>query len=354
MSGDASAQATSPEDIRPVVRTSTPGNFGLWAFGAILLLGGLLLFQALSSRRENLTVPVTGGATSGTTMAAPPPLVLPDAYREPGFGPLVRVVPAPPIVSPLGPGRLPAAFPPQAITRVTESPPLFPSVASPAPTQPVLAMPQPSALPPIPTPLPGPPAQTFDPEERVTAGRLVNPALTIPRGTIVAAVMETALDSSRPGAARAIVSRDVKSFDGSRVLIPRGSRLYGEYEADVSSGQRRALVRWQRLLRPDGVTIDLDSPSADPLGRAGVEGKVNTHFFARFSSAILQSVLDIGVGLATRSVSDNGVIVALPGSTQQITGQAQQAQVQPTLRVRQGTSVSVFVARDLDFSTVDG
>jgi type IV secretion system protein VirB10 len=126
----------------------------------------------------------------------------------------------------------------------------------------------------------------------------------------------------------------------------------------VSSGQKRALVRWLRLTRPDGAIINLDSPAADPLGRAGVEGKVNSHFFARFGGAILQSVLDIGVGLATRSVIDDNdtVILGLPGSTQQVTPQVvpQTSQVQPTLRVRQGTSVSVFVARDLDFSTVDG
>lgn len=98
--------------------------------------------------------------------------------------------------------------------------------------------------------------------------------------------------------------------------------------------------------------IELDSPSADPLGRAGVRGKVNSHFFERFGGAILQSVLDIGVGVATRSVTKDAVILALPGSTQQITGQ-QPAQIQPTLTVAQGTSVSVFVARDLDFSTVE-
>jgi type IV secretion system protein VirB10 len=197
-------------------------------------------------------------------------------------------------------------------------------------------------------------AQRLDPDERVLAGRLANPAVTVPKGTVIAAVLETALDSSRAGAARAIVSRDVMGFDGTRILIPRGSRLYGEYTADVTSGQKRALIRWQRLTRPDGVIVDLDSPSADPLGRAGVEGKVDSHFFARFGSAILQSVLDIGVGLATRQVTDDAVIVALPGSTQQVTGQLQQTtQVQPTLRIRQGASVSVFVARDLDFSSVD-
>ena len=141
-------------------------------------------------------------------------------------------------------------------------------------------------------------------------------------------------------------------FDGTRVLIPRGSRLYGEYGSDVSAGQKRALIRWTRLTRPDAVIINLNSPAADPLGRAGVEGKVNSHFFTRFGSAILQSVLNIGVGLATRSVSGNGLILALPGSTQNVTG-VQPEQVQRTLKVKQGTSVSVFVSRDLDFSSVD-
>jgi type IV secretion system protein VirB10 len=188
--------------------------------------------------------------------------------------------------------------------------------------------------------------------ERVAARRLRNPSLTVPQGTIIAAVLETALDSTRPGGVRALVSRGVRCFDGSGVLIPRGSRLYGEYMSDMAAGQKRALVEWHRLTRPDAVIIDLASPAADPLGRAGIKGKVNTHFFERFGAAILQSVLDIGVGLATRTVADGTVIVGLPGSTQQVTGQ-QLNQVQPTLKVQQGASVSVFVARDLDFSTVD-
>jgi type IV secretion system protein VirB10 len=179
--------------------------------------------------------------------------------------------------------------------------------------------------------------------------------MTVPKGTIVAAVLETALDSSRAGGVRAIVSRDVRSFDGSRVLIPRGSRLYGEYAADVSAGQNRAMIEWQRLLRPDGVTIELDSPSADPLGRAGVRGKVHSNFFARFGGAILQSVLDIGVALAVGAVTDgDSVIVSVPQGAQQAVGQALPPPPQPRLSVPQGTSVSVFVARDLDFSTVDG
>jgi type IV secretion system protein VirB10 len=120
----------------------------------------------------------------------------------------------------------------------------------------------------------------------------------------------------------------------------------------VTSGQKRALIHWTRLTRPDAVIVNLDSPSADPLGRAGVEGKVDSHFFARFGGAILQSVLNMGVGIATSAALKDGAFVALPSTAQAIPS-LQPQQVQPTLKVRQGTSVSVFVARDLDFSSVE-
>jgi len=187
----------------------------------------------------------------------------------------------------------------------------------------------------------------------VGASRFRNPATTVPQGTIIQAVLETALDSTQPGFARAIVSRDVMSFDGSRVLIPRGSKLFGEYAADLNRGQNRALIQWRRLTRPDGAIIDVDSPSADPLGRAGVKGKVNSHFFQRFSGAILQSALDIGVQLATRKAAGDTVVVALPNSAQSIAIQKPD-DIRPTLKVRQGASVSVFVGRDLDFTSVEG
>lgn len=168
---------------------------------------------------------------------------------------------------------------------------------------------------------------------------------------MIPAVLETALDSTRPGGVRALVQRDMFGFDGTQVLIPRGSRLYGEYEAGLQRGQNRALVQWTRLIRPDGVTVALDSPSSDPLGRAGIKGKVDGKFFQRFGNALLQSVLDVGVGLAVNEATD-GVIVALPGSTQNVQVSDQDS-IRPTLKVKHGTSVSVFVARDLDFSSVD-
>jgi len=178
-------------------------------------------------------------------------------------------------------------------------------------------------------------------------------ATTVPQGTLIPAILETALDSSHAGFARALVQRDVRGFDGSRVLIPRGSRLIGQYTGNAAQGQKRAFIIWQRLIRPDGVTIALDSPAADPVGGGGIKAHVNSHFFARFSGAILQSVLDLGVNLASRS-THSPVVVALPGSLQGTASTVvQPTQIAPTLKVKPGTSISVFVAHDLDFSRAD-
>lgn len=179
---------------------------------------------------------------------------------------------------------------------------------------------------------------------------LANRAATVPQGTLIPAVLETAFDSTSPGFARALVQRDVRGFDGNRVLIPRGSRLIGEYGEDIAQGQRRAVILWVRLIRPDGVTIAIESPSADTLGRGGVKAEVNNHFLERFGGAILQSSLDLGISLAARSAR-SPVLVALPGS---IGGAGrtltQPVDIRPTLRVAPGRSVSIFVARDLDFT----
>jgi type IV secretion system protein VirB10 len=185
---------------------------------------------------------------------------------------------------------------------------------------------------------------------RTRAGVLANRSTTVAQGALIPAVLETALDSTRAGFARAIVSRDVRGFDGSRVLIPRGSRLIGDYRSDVAPGQHRALVNWTRLIRPDGVTIAIGSPAADTLGGGGIRARVNSHFFTRFAGAILQSILDVGVNLAGRVGNNNGAVVVLPGTLQGAAQIVQPSQITPTLTVRAGTSISIFVARDLDFT----
>jgi len=182
------------------------------------------------------------------------------------------------------------------------------------------------------------------------ARAMVNPTTTVTQGTMIPAILETAIDTDVPGYVRAVVSQDVKSFDGKKVLIPRSSRLIGQYQSGVQQGQKRAYVIWQRLIRPDGASINIASPAVAFDGTTGLAGEVDSHFFKRFGSAMLLSVVG-GLGaLATGGVG--GVIVA--GGSQGAANSAVQAngQISPTIRVRMGEPIRVFTARDLDFSTV--
>lgn len=349
--------APAEESARPLV-ASAHSNRSLWLFGIVLAIASVLLFRALESRRETLTAPSIAVPAEGSSgeITAPPQLEIPQAY-QPGYDASVTAPPSAPYIA--QPSYLPTVVPrTHASAAHANASPASPATAAlsppPAPaTQDIIAA-QTPYQPATPPSVPLPPAvdgsaSSSNGKERVEASRFANPATTVPKGTVIQAVLETALDSNRPGFARAIVSRDVMGFDGSKVLIPRGSRIIGEYKSDVSLGQNRVLIQWQRLMRPDGVVIDIDSPSADPLGRAGVKGKVNSHFFQRFAGSILQSALGIGTQLATREVSHD-VYIGLPGVTQGMIVQPEK--IQPTVKVRQGSSVSVFVARDLDFTKV--
>ena len=312
---------------------------------AMAVVLALALFLFLNARR-------TATEAVGTSHAA---------RARPALPPLL--VPAPVVLAP------PLAIPTAAATQPTPASARAPVIIAPPPPPPApLVQPQ---RPPAPLPPPGSsqPALVVDltagngapvngaggaaaagggeGDETVRATQIRNRASVIPQGALIAAVLETPLNSDRPGLARAIVSQDVRGFDGTRVLIPRGSRLIGEFKADVNPGLRRILVTWNRLIRPDGVAIRIGSPVSDPLGGAGVAGRVNTHFLERFSGAVLQSALAIGVNLASQPTG-GGVFVSGAG---QAVGQSLVPNVyrSPTIMVREGAEIAIFVARDLDF-----
>jgi type IV secretion system protein VirB10 len=172
----------------------------------------------------------------------------------------------------------------------------------------------------------------------------------VPQGTIIPAVMETAIDSDQAGQVRALVAYDVTDMDKRTILIPRGSRLFGEYKGDATQGQKRVQILWTRLVLPQGATLAIDSPASDLMGRTGVKADVNSHFLTRFGNALLQSTLDFGLLAANRSVSGTTIIV--PGTSAVQSLRTQGDVPKPTLRVKAGTSVAVFVAQDMDLSTV--
>ncbi|MCX8477448.1 MAG: conjugal transfer protein TrbI [Sphingomonas sp.] len=349
----ADPRTTGEASVLPVVARPRAG-VPIWAILLGVALVGLLLFAVLDARRRALTAPAVRPRSADlvTTPALPPSLYVPPQPAPPPPAVIVREIAAPaPASQPQQPQVIyvPQAPPPMPVpmpappSRVTAEPALVIDTTGPAPAAgtPAQGVPGPAS------PLGN--ATNNIAGARAGAGVLANRATTVPQGTLIPAVLETALDSTRPGLARAIVSRDVRGFDGSRILIPRGSRLIGEYRSDAEAGQNRMLVNWIRLIRPDGATIAIGSPAGDTLGRGGIRASVNSHFLERFAGAILQSALDIGVNLASRSVDSS--VVILPGSQGSVTRFPNQ--IRPTLKVKAATSISIFVARDLDFTGVE-
>ena len=179
------------------------------------------------------------------------------------------------------------------------------------------------------------------------ATAMTNPSTTITQGTLIPAVLETAIDTDVPGYVRAVVSQDVKSFDGKNVLVPRSSRLIGQYQSGLQAGQKRAYVIWTRVIRPDGVSVNLQSPGVGFDGKTGLPGDVDSRFFQRFGSAMLLSVVG---GLSAIGTGGASVVIGGGGQAAAAAAAQQDGQLGPVVRVRAGEPIRVFVSRDLGFS----
>lgn len=187
------------------------------------------------------------------------------------------------------------------------------------------------------------------------AGTLGNRDFIVAMGTSIPCVLETALSSDQPGFTSCVINRDVLSDNGRVVLMEKGTQVVGEYRGGLRRGQKRLFVLWNRAKTPKGVIITLASPATDALGRAGMDGYVDTHWWERFGSAILLSIVGDVTSYANSQLRDSDV------DAQNTTSAGQQAaaiaveqsiNIPPTLMKHQGGLVSIFVARDLDFSSV--
>ena len=112
----------------------------------------------------------------------------------------------------------------------------------------------------------------------------------VPQGFMIRGILETAISSDLPGNVRATTTEDVYSFDGRRVLIPKGTMLTGEYRSGLNRGQSRIFIVWTRMLRADGVSLMLGWYGTDSLGRSGLTGEVDKHFLDRFGNAALLTI----------------------------------------------------------------
>jgi type IV secretion system protein VirB10 len=358
---EPSRPAELPDDGLPIVG-SDRGNGPLWAGAVFIALLAIVLFVAMEGRRQKQLEPAiapTAADDANIQAYRPPPLKLPELPVEP---PASKVAPEP-APSP-APSLAPNSSPPQTYyPPPNDQPPAYQAPPQP-PANPAQAA-QASAIvydvsapdaAPAPAGSAAAPAGTASSKTPAPAyasrGRASRLTTTVPRGTLIPAVLETALDSTQPGQARALISEDVYNLKRDRVLIPRGSRLFGEYRAELAPGQKRAFVQWNELIRPDGAVIAIESPATDPLGRAGVRGKVNSQFGSRLGGALLQSAIDFGTFAAAQSLSNGAVIIASP-ALQAGTSQLVGPPPRPTLSVRQGAKISVLVSRDLEFAPVE-
>ncbi len=205
----------------------------------------------------------------------------------------------------------------------------------------------------------------------------------IAQGTMIRGTLETAINSDLAGMAKAIVRDDVYSFDGRRILIPAGSSLIGDYKADIQQGQERVFIVWTRMIRGDGVSVQLGSFGTDRLGQSGMTGKVDRKYWQRFGPPVLLTMIGgaaqyvATLGNPDRNnditiVNPDGTVTRIPQSStetpeQQARGIAAQTiaasiqqmaaeafgntkDIRPTIHIDQGADINVFVTRDLDFS----
>lgn len=173
--------------------------------------------------------------------------------------------------------------------------------------------------------------------------------------TVITAALVTAVNSDIPGPVSAQVTRNVyDSLTGRALLIPQGSRLIGAYDAEVAFGQRRVRLAWDRVIFPDGRSLQLDRlAGGDSLGRSGLTDRVDAHWGAMAKAALLSSTLSVGAELG--SDDDGDVARALRRGVQETinqTGQQvvrQQLDVKPTLTLRPGLPLTILVTRDIVF-----
>jgi type IV secretion system protein VirB10 len=188
----------------------------------------------------------------------------------------------------------------------------------------------------------------------VQASVLPDLRFLLPKGAFIDCTLETAIDSTLPGMTTCVTATDTLSADGTVVLLERGTKLVGETRGQVHQGQARLFVVWTEARTPTGVIVPLDSPGTDALGRSGLAGKVETHFWERFGAAILVSVIDAGVQAGVQASSSSGTVIVNPSTSEDVmTGILNSTvDIPPTITVRQGERIQVLIARDVDFSSV--
>jgi type IV secretion system protein VirB10 len=188
----------------------------------------------------------------------------------------------------------------------------------------------------------------------VAASVLPTRRFLLAKGAFIDCTLETAIDSTLPGMTTCITATDTFSADGTVVLLERGTKLVGETRGEVQQGSARIFVLWTEARTPTGVVVPLSSPGTDELGRSGLPGEVNRHFWDRFGAAILLTVINGAVQAEVNSQNKSGSVSISPSTSTDVMGEVLRSTVNipPTVTKAQGDRIQVFVARDVDFRPV--
>lgn len=190
------------------------------------------------------------------------------------------------------------------------------------------------------------------------AGMLGDRNFILAKGSFIDCALQTRLDSTVPGMTACVITRNIYSDNGKVLLVERGSTVTGEYQSNMKQGMARIFVLWSRIKTPNGVVINLDSPGTDPLGGSGVPGYINNHFWKRFGGALMLSLVDDVARGITNNTGSNGNnqfnFNSTGDATQDMAAEALKntINIPPTLYKNQGEQVGIYIARDLDFSSV--
>jgi type IV secretion system protein VirB10 len=222
--------------------------------------------------------------------------------------------------------------------------PDLPPAGSPGALQPSAARENPGELAPLLRPSVAPAVRA----EVLPAQRLL-----LPKGAFIDCTLETAIDSTLPGMTTCVMATDAFGVDGNVVLLERGTKLIGETRGQVQQGAARVFVLWTEARTPTGVVVPLASPGADELGRAGLPGEVNRHFWERFGAAMLVSIID-GAIQASQSSRNGDTLIIEPSASQGVVTEVLKSTINipPTVVKQNGDRIQVLVARDLDFRSV--
>lgn len=203
--------------------------------------------------------------------------------------------------------------------------------------------------------------------EQVTSAQpLYNPDTLLLRGTYIRCVMETRIVTDIPGFSSCVVTEPIYSVNGRRLLLPKGSKVSGRYQ-NSNTDTKRVSVVWDRITTPTGLDVNMASPGVDNLGGAGIPGQYDAHWGSRIASALLISLISDAFkyaaaenGPESTTVTQGGTVITQPyesntaKSMERLANQALDKSVNrpATITINQGSVVNIYVAKDVDFSSV--